>query len=77
MKTQTAIRLEQSLIELLKIKAKAQNRSLNNFIEFVLKKEVGNIPNNETIAAIEEAKTNKNRSPITDLESYKNQLLSE
>lgn len=52
-----AFRFDEELIELVKEKAKAQRRSLNNYIEYLLFKDVGNIPNEETIKAIEEARS--------------------
>lgn len=59
MKIQTAFRFEESLIEELKEKAKAQRRSLNNYIEYILYKSVGNIPNEETIKSIQEFDSKK------------------
>ncbi len=56
---QTAFRLSSDLLERLKIAAKRQNRSLNNFVESVLMDVVYNEPNEETKAAIEEAKAGK------------------
>ncbi len=57
MKIQTAFRLDKTLLDELKEKAKSQRRSLNNYIEFLLYKSVGHIPNQETIDAIEAART--------------------
>lgn len=56
---QTAFRLSTDLLERLKLAAKKQNRSLNNFVESVLMDVVYNEPNEETKAAIEEAKAGK------------------
>lgn len=56
---QTAFRLSTDLLERLKLAAKRQNRSLNNFVESVLMDVVYNEPNEETKAAIEEAKAGK------------------
>jgi hypothetical protein len=55
MKVQTAFRLEEELIARIKEKAKAQKRSLNNYVEYLLYRDVGNIPNEETRRAIYEA----------------------
>lgn len=52
MKIQTAIRLDKDLLELAKAEAKNQKRSLNNYIEYLLHKDVGNVPNVETKRAI-------------------------
>ncbi len=48
MKVQTAFRLDKELIERIKEKAKAQRRSLNNYVEYLLYKDVGDIPNEAT-----------------------------
>ena len=54
-KIQTAVRLDKDLVEALKEKAKADKRSLNNYIEKLLYQDVGNIPNDTTRSAIKEA----------------------
>lgn len=41
------------------MKAKKENRSLNNYVETVLMDIAYNEPNDETIAAIEEARSGK------------------
>ena len=53
-----SFRLRAALLEHLKAAAKATNRSLNNYVETLLENSV-NLPNDETIAAIEEAKAKK------------------
>ena len=45
------------MIKLVKDKSKAQGRSLNNYIEFLMYKDVGDIPNAETEKAIEEVRS--------------------
>jgi len=74
MKIQTALRFDKELLELIKEKAKAQKRSLNNYIEYLLYKEVGNIPNEETKQAIYEAHNNINLTPIDDLDKFLEEL---
>jgi len=69
-KVQTAIRLNSDLLEALKEKAKADQRSLNNYIEMVLKRDVGNIPNATTIEAIEEAKDKSKLERIDDIDKF-------
>ncbi|HET7361373.1 MAG TPA: hypothetical protein VFI78_05510 [Salinimicrobium sp.] len=69
-KVQTAIRLNQNLIDALKEKAKADQRSLNNYIEMVLRRDIGNIPNAETIAAIEEAQDESKLETIDDVKGF-------
>ena len=69
-KVQTAFRFDKELIEMVKEKAKAQRRSLNNYIEFLLLKDVGNIPNEETKKAIIDAREGKNLESIQNLDSF-------
>ena len=56
-KRQTAFRLNEDLLERLKEAARREHRSLNNYVENVLMKVVYNEPNEETRAAIEEARS--------------------
>lgn len=58
-KVQTAFRFDEDLLGLVKEKAKAQRRSLNNYLEILMLRDVGNIPNEETKQAIEEANSGK------------------
>lgn len=58
-KVRTAVRLNSDLLEALKERAKADKSSLNNYIEKLLYRDVGNLPNDTTKAAIEEARTKK------------------
>lgn len=73
-KIQTPLRFNKELLALIKEKAKAEKRSLNNYIEYLLYKDVGNIPNEETIKAIKEARSSKNLEPISDLTSWLEEL---
>lgn len=58
-KKNQSFRLPIDLIERLKLMAKKQNRSLNNFVETLLLDAAYHEPNAETIAAIEEARSGK------------------
>jgi chromosome segregation and condensation protein ScpB len=58
-KVQTAFRLYKDLIHRLKMMARKENRSLNNYVETVLMNIAYNDPNDETIEAIEEARSGK------------------
>jgi len=71
-KVQTAFRLNKDLIHRLKMKAKKENRSLNNYVETVLMDIAYNEPNDETIAAIEEARSGKpmNKLDVDSLEGF-------
>ncbi len=51
----TMFRLRAELVDRLKVAAKRENRSLNNYVESVLMDVVYHRPNAETRAAIEEA----------------------
>ena len=57
---QTAFRLRADLLDSLKAAARKENRSLNNYVESVLLDAVYREPNEETLAAMKEAKENKN-----------------
>ena len=70
MKTQTAFRLEKTLLDALKEEARKQNRSLNNYVEFVLSKIIENKPNNTTHRAIEEARNDINLETIDDVNKF-------
>ncbi len=69
-KVQTVLRFNKDLLELIKEKAKSNKRSLNNYIEFLLYKDVGEIPNQDTIEAIKEARSSKDLEPIKDLNTW-------
>jgi len=66
---QFAFRFDEELIDLIKEKAKSQRRSLNNYIEFLLFKDVGYIPNAETVKAIEDVRSGDGEK-IDDLEEW-------
>jgi len=74
MKIQTAFRLEKELIERIREKAKAQKRSLNNYVEYLLYKDVGDIPNDETAKAVEEARRGQGLEQVDDLDAFLDQL---
>jgi hypothetical protein len=74
MKIQTALRFDKELLELIREKAAAEKRSLNNYIEYLLYREVGDIPNEDTKKAIDEARNSKNLSPIENLDQFLNEI---
>jgi len=76
MKVQTALRFDKDLLELVKEKAKAEKRSLNNYIEYLLYREVGKIPNAETQQAIHEAHNDINLTRVEDYNKWRDSLLS-
>ncbi|WP_455632500.1 toxin-antitoxin system protein [Parabacteroides sp.] len=56
---QTSFRLREDLLQILQEQAKKANRSLNNFVESTLMDAVYSEPNEDTIAAINEARSGK------------------
>jgi len=69
-KKQTAFRFSEELLERLRIKAKKENRSLNNYVEKVLTEIAFDEPNDETVMAIEEAKDEAKLTTL-DLKKFK------
>ena len=59
-KVQTAFRFDKELLSRLKLKAKQENRSLNNYVETVLMDIVYHEPSEETVEAIREVRSGKN-----------------
>ena len=58
-KTTTSFRLDSQLLERLRILARRNNRSLNNYVETVLFDVAYHEPNDETIEAINEVRSGK------------------
>ena len=56
---QTSFRLREDLLKVLQQEARKANRSLNNFVESTLMEAMYSVPNEETTAAIEEARAGK------------------
>lgn len=69
---QTSFRLSTDLLKWLRIAARRENRSLNNFVENTLMDAVYNVPNDETLDAIEEARSGKYAGTIdtSNLEAF-------
>ena len=70
MKTQTAFRLDSNLLTALKEEAKSQNRSLNNYVEFVLQRIIAQKPNRTTQKAIEEARNDIEMGTVGDVDQF-------
>ncbi len=66
---QLTLRIDEDLIEMAREMAKAQNRSINNYIETLLMREVGNFPNETTVRAIEDARKGIGEE-ITNLDQW-------
>jgi hypothetical protein len=75
MKKLTAFRLNSDLLDMLKNAAKREHRSLNNFVECLLMDAMYSEPNEETKAAIEEARAGKNLKTV-DTSSFENFIKS-
>lgn len=73
-KNQIALRFDRELLELVKEKAKANRRSLNNYIEVLMLKDVGDMPNKDTISAIEEIKSGVKLEEIQDVDKFMDSL---
>lgn len=71
---QTSFRLREDLLQLLREQAKKANRSLNNFVESTLMDAMYSEPNEETIAAIKEARAAKNKETFDSVESLIEEL---
>ena len=71
---QTSFRLREDLLQLLQEHAKKTNRSLNNFVESTLMDAMYTEPNAETIAAIKEARTTKNKKTFDNVGSLIEEL---
>ena len=69
-KKQTAFRFSEDLLERLKDRARKDNRSLNNYVEKILMEAVCDEPNEETVAAMKEAKEGKGLETL-DLAKFK------
>ena len=69
---QTAFRLREDLLDKLKIAARKENRSLNNYVESVLMDVVYRTPNAETLSAMSDARSNENLREVdpSSLDSF-------
>jgi hypothetical protein len=69
---QTAFRLREDLLNRLRIAAKRENRSLNNYVENTLMDIIYQKPNKETLEAMKEAREEKKLSEIdmTSMETF-------
>lgn len=72
---QTSFRLREDLLQVLQEHARKANRSLNNFVESALMDAVYSEPNEETVAAIKEARETKNKETFDSVESLMEVLM--
>lgn len=61
---QTSFRLNEDLMDCLRLEAKKYNRSLNNLVESILISFLENRPNDTTLAAMKEAESNADLETI-------------
>ena len=61
---QTSFRLRIDLLDAMKIAAERENRTLNNFVEYILMNSMRNEPNDVTKVAIEEAISGENQNKV-------------
>lgn len=75
-KKQTAFRLDSDLLDALKSAAKREHRSLNNFVECILRDVIYTEPNEETKEAIAEARSGKSAGTLDmgSFETFMNSL---
>ena len=71
----TSFRIDESLLNRLKVEARRTNRSLNNYVEYILMNSIYNEPNETTLLAIEEARNGKSAG-IIDTSSMDNFIKS-
>ncbi len=71
---QMAFRFDEELIRQVKIKAEAEHRSLNNYIEVLMLRDIGKIPNAETKKAIDEVMSGKELEEIDDIDEFMDSL---
>lgn len=69
MRVSTSFRLNADLVAMLKEQAKQFDRSLDSYVEGLLFDIVYHDPNEETKAAIADAKSDKNMTPV-DMSSF-------
>lgn len=72
---QTSFRLNTDLINRLRLAAKKENRSLNNFVESALMDIVYNEPNTVTLDAIEEARNSDSKETFDSVEQLMKELM--
>jgi len=72
---QTVFRLNEDLLNSLRVAAKKENRSLNNYVESALMEIVSRKTNKVTLEAIKEAREDKNLETL-DLNHFENFVAS-
>ncbi|MBP5704813.1 MAG: toxin-antitoxin system HicB family antitoxin [Paludibacteraceae bacterium] len=63
-KVTTTFRIDKELLEKIRAKAKAANRSLNNYVECLLMEKAQEEPNSTTLKAMRDAENNVNLEKV-------------
>lgn len=63
-KVTTTFRIDKELLEIIRAKAKAANRSLNNYVECLLMEKAQEEPNAVTLKAMHDAEKNENLEQV-------------
>ena len=63
-KVTTTFRIDKELLEKIRAKAKAANRSLNNYVECLLMEKAQEQPNSTTLKAMRDAENNVNLEKV-------------
>lgn len=63
-KVTTTFRINKELLEKIRVKAKAANRSLNNYVECLLMEKAQEEPNSTTLKAMRDAENNVNLEKV-------------
>lgn len=67
-KITTTFRFNKDLLDIIRVKAKVANRSLNNYVECLLmEKAMEDIPNETTLQAMQDAEQNTNLEKVTNV----------
>ncbi len=67
-KITTTFRFNKDLLDVIRVKAKAANRSLNNYVECLLmEKALEDIPNETTLQAMQDAEQNTNLEKVANV----------
>ena len=69
-KVEFALHLDKGLIDQLEIESNSENKSLNGYVEKMLRKLIRRQPNPETMEAIREARENDNLE-VLDVDHFK------
>lgn len=75
MKKPVTFRLSENLLAKLRLAAKSEHRSLNNYVECILMDASDNIPNETTARAIEEARNERHEPAFSSVGALMEELM--